>query len=108
MSERWARALLSTYRWAGAASFPFVGGYVAWRASRGKEDAGRRHERYGRATRPRPAGPLIWLHAAGDGETLAITPLAGRLVSMGMNVVLTTGTVASADLAAERLGARVV
>jgi 3-deoxy-D-manno-octulosonic-acid transferase len=35
MSERWARAALSTYRWAGAASYPFVGGYVVWRASKG-------------------------------------------------------------------------
>jgi hypothetical protein len=29
---------LTTYRWAGAAAYPVVGGYVAWRASKGKED----------------------------------------------------------------------
>ncbi len=108
MSERWARALLSTYRWAGAASFPFIGTYVAWRAGRGMEDKARRHERYGRATLPRPAGPLIWLHAAADGETLAIAPLAGRLAAAGMALVLTTGTVASAELVRERLAGRVI
>jgi 3-deoxy-D-manno-octulosonic-acid transferase len=107
MSERWARAVLSTYRWAGAATFPFVGGYVAWRASRGMEDGQRRHERYGRATAPRPAGPLIWLHAAGDGETLAMIPLADRLLSFGMHIVLTTGTVTSAEIVRERLAGRV-
>ena len=108
MSERWARALLSSYRWAGAASFPFIGGYVAWRASKGMEDKTRRHERYGRATVPRPEGPLIWLHAAGDAETLSIIPLADRLLAMGMNVVLTTGTVTSAELVLERLGERAI
>ena len=34
MSERWARAILTTYRWAGAAVYPIVGGYVAWRTMR--------------------------------------------------------------------------
>lgn len=108
MSERWARAVLSTYRWAGAAGYPFVGGYVAWRVSRGKEEAGRRHERYGRATVARPDGPLIWLHAAGEGETLAIVPLASRMLAAGMHVVLTTVTVGSADVVRERLGSRVI
>ncbi|MBX3531436.1 MAG: lipid IV(A) 3-deoxy-D-manno-octulosonic acid transferase [Rhizobiaceae bacterium] len=108
MSERWARAVLSTYRWAGAASFPFVGGYVAWRASRGMEDNARRHERYGRATAQRPAGPLIWVHAANDAETLAIVPLVSRLRALGIGVVLTTGSVTSADIVGERLNGSVI
>ncbi len=108
MSERWARAALSTYRWAGAATFPFIGGYVAWRASKGIEDKQRRHERYGRTGVPRPAGPLIWLHAAGDGETLAIVPLAARLLGSGMSIVLTTGSMSSAEIVRERLGERVI
>lgn len=108
MSERWARAILSTYRWTGAASYPLVGGYVAWRASRGKEDPSRRHERYGRAGRPRPAGPLIWVHAASVGETIAVTGLIGHLLEHGINIVLTTGTVTSAEVARERLDERVI
>jgi 3-deoxy-D-manno-octulosonic-acid transferase len=108
MSERWARALLSTYRWAGAASYPFVGGYVVWRASKGMEDSGRRHERYGRAGQPRPNGPLIWVHAAGEGETIAVIALIEHFLSLGVSVVLTTHTVSSAEVAHERLGDRVI
>ena len=108
MSERWARAILSTYRWAGAAAFPMIGGYVAWRVSKGKEDRARRHERYGRSSRERPDGPLVWVHAASVGETLAVVNLIEHLLAGGINVVLTTGTVTSASLAAERLGERVI
>ncbi|MEO3386244.1 lipid IV(A) 3-deoxy-D-manno-octulosonic acid transferase [Mesorhizobium sp. CAU 1741] len=108
MSERWARAMLTTYRWAGAAAYPIVGTYVAWRASRGKEEHSRRRERYGRAGHDRPEGPLIWVHAASVGETVAVTPLIEQCVDYGINVVLTTGTVTSAQLASERLGDRVI
>lgn len=108
MSERWARAILSTYRWAGAAAYPFVGGYVAWRASKGMEDGQRRRERYGYAAFPRPAGQVIWVHAAGEGEAIAIAALVERLLSLGVDVVMTTGTVGSADAVRERLGERVI
>ena len=108
MSERWARAVLSTYRWAGATAFPFVGGYVVWRASKGMEDRNRRHERYGRAGCPRPAGPLIWVHAAGDGETVAVAALIEHFLSLGVSVVLTTNTMSSAEVARERLGNRII
>jgi len=108
MSERWARAMLSTYRWAGAASYPFVGGYVAWRASQGMADRSRRHERYGKAALARPDGPLIWVHAAGEGETVAVVSLIEHFLSTGVRVVLTTHTVASAHTCRERLGDRVI
>lgn len=108
MSERWARALLATYRIAGAAAYPLIGGYVAWRARRGKEDRARRRERYGRAGRERPEGPLVWMHAASVGETIAVTPLIRQIAGFGINVVLTTGTVTSAQVASERLGDAVI
>ena len=108
MSERWARAMLAAYRWAGAAAYPVIGGYVAWRASKGKEEHSRRRERYGRAGRPRPEGPLIWIHAASVGETIAVVPLIERLLGHGINIVLTTGTVTSAQVARERLGERII
>ena len=108
MSERWARAILTTYRWAGAAAFPMVGGYIVWRAGKGKEDRVRRHERYGRAGHPRPDGPLIWMHAASVGETMAVTGLIEHLLGYGINIVLTTGTVTSAQVAEERLGGDVI
>ncbi len=108
MSERWARRMLGIYSLAGAAAYPLIGGYVAWRASRGKEDPKRRSERYGYPSRARPAGPLVWFHAASVGETLAVIPLVESIVSCGVNVVLTTGTVTSAGLVEKRLGERVI
>ncbi len=104
MSERWARALLSSYRLAGAAVYPLIGTYVAWRASKGKEDRTRRRERYGLAGKERPNGPVIWVHAASVGETIAVVPLVQHILGFGVNVVLTTGTVTSAHVAEERLG----
>ncbi len=108
MSEKWARTVLSAYRWAGAAAFPLVGPYIAWRATKGKEDPNRRLERSGYAGKPRPAGPLIWAHAASVGETIAIVPLLESILDLGVNVVLTTGTVTSAQVAEERLGERII
>ena len=103
MSERWARALLTTYRWAGAAAYPLIGGYIAWRAAKGKEESARRHERYGQSPLTRPPGPLVWVHAASVGETLAVVPLVTHIKSLGINVVMTTGTVTSARIVADRL-----
>ena len=108
MSERWARFVLSTYRWVGAAAFPIVGAYVAFRASKGKEERGRHGERYGNASVARPSGPLIWVHAASVGETSAVTPLVEAIIDTGIHVVLTTGTVTSAKMVQERLGDRVI
>ncbi len=108
MSEKWARLVLSTYRWVGAAAFPIVGAYVAFRASKGKEERGRHGERYGVASVARPSGPLIWVHAASVGETSAVTPLVEAIVDMGIHVVLTTGTVTSAKMVQDRLGDRVI
>ncbi|MBL8579435.1 MAG: lipid IV(A) 3-deoxy-D-manno-octulosonic acid transferase [Mesorhizobium sp.] len=108
MSERWARTVWATYRFAGAAAFPLVGPYVAWRATKGKEDPNRRRERSGYPSKPRPDGPLIWAHAASVGETIAIVPLIENILVLGVNVVLTTGTVTSAQVADERLGDRII
>jgi len=41
-------------------------------SAKGKEDAKRVSERYGIATHARPEGPLIWLHAVGLGEVMAL------------------------------------
>lgn len=108
MSERWARSILTGYRWMGAAIYPILGPYLAIRATKGKEEHARRRERYGRSDVPRPDGPLIWVHAASVGETSAVIPLISLIAAKGITVVLTTGTVTSAKLAAERLGAKVI
>lgn len=37
MSDRLARSILWSYRWLGWAAYPLVGGYIGWRAAKGKE-----------------------------------------------------------------------
>ena len=45
------------------------------RLARGKEDATRWREKLAEPTQPRPDGPLVWLHAVGLGEVLALRGL---------------------------------
>jgi 3-deoxy-D-manno-octulosonic-acid transferase len=104
MSGRMARLALGTYQTAGTLLSPFVGGYLAYRAAKGKEERARRLERSGYASADRPAGPLVWFHAASVGEMNAVIPLIREIRRRDIHVILTTGTVTSAKLAAERIG----
>ena len=49
------------------------------RLRRGKEDPARMREKLGIASAPRPKGRLIWLHAVGVGEVLALPALIAAL-----------------------------
>lgn len=93
---------LVLYRLASHAVAPAVPLLFRTRLKRGKEDPARIGERFGKAGLPRPAGRLIWLHAASVGETMSILPLVPPLGEHS-TVLLTTGTVTSATLAAQRL-----
>ncbi|MDD9909441.1 MAG: lipid IV(A) 3-deoxy-D-manno-octulosonic acid transferase [Ahrensia sp.] len=108
MSDIWARAALRLYRGFGTVAYPFTGLFLRSRARRGKEDRARRAERYGYAAHERPSGPMVWMHAASVGESLAVLPLIERIDSFGINLVLTTGTVTSATIAEERLPKSVI
>ena len=83
---------------------------LRFRERRGKEDPRRLGERLGRPSIARPAGPVVWVHAASVGETSAVLPLAGALEMQrpDVTVLLTTGTVTSARFAAPRLHARTI
>lgn len=74
------------------------------RVARGKEIAARLDERRGIDATPRPAGRLLWLHAASVGESVSLLPVLAALPP-GVQVLLTTGTVTSAALLAQRLPA---
>jgi 3-deoxy-D-manno-octulosonic-acid transferase len=99
---------LRAYRSLTALARPLAPLFLKLRERRGKEDAARRPERLGRPGAPRPAGRLVWLHAASVGETLSVLPLISALAEerKTLSFLLTTGTVTSAKLAAERLGPR--
>ena len=108
MSDLWAKTTLKLYRGLGSFIYPFTGPFLKARARKGKEDRERRGERYGYASWDRPSGPLVWLHAASVGESLAIMPLIKRMESFGISLVFTTGTVTSASVARDRISDRTI
>jgi 3-deoxy-D-manno-octulosonic-acid transferase len=73
-------ALLRAYLLAVRGLGPLLPGYLRRRLKRGKEDPERWREKLGMASLPRPAGPLVWLHAVGLGEVMA---LRGLIAAMG-------------------------
>jgi 3-deoxy-D-manno-octulosonic-acid transferase len=100
---------LRFYRLASIAAAPTLAPQLLnWRLKRGKENPERLTERYGEASLPRPAGPLIWIHGASVGEMLAVIPLIERLRAKNFAVLMTSGTVTSAELAERRLPAGVL
>jgi 3-deoxy-D-manno-octulosonic-acid transferase len=103
--RRVGRDPLRLYRTATTALGPLVRAYLRYRRIRGKEDERRFAERFGVPSRPRPEGPLAWLHAASVGEATSTLALVARLRAErpGLTVLVTTGTVTSAEVMAARL-----
>lgn len=103
MSSLFSKIALGTYRGIGYAAYPFMGPFLRFRASRGKEDRSRRYERYGYPSADKPAGPMVWFHAASVGESMAVMPLVEHVNELGINTIMTTGTVTSAQVMRKRL-----
>lgn len=94
---------LGAYRLATHMAVPLCSSLLALRLRQGKEDPERLAERRGIASLPRPEGALIWLHGASVGETTALLPLVGRLTQGGRHALMTSGTLTSAEVMAQRL-----
>ncbi len=97
--------LLRGYRGLTTVARPVAMTILRRRAARGKEITARLPERLGEATVARPAGALLWFHAASVGETNAILPVIHRVQSQypQANILLTTVTVTASQIAKARL-----
>ena len=75
------------------------------RLKAGKEDPSRINERRGQSPNIRPEGEVIWFHAASVGESIALLGLIENIVEERplTNILITTGTTASANLINTRL-----
>jgi len=89
---------------------PLLSLYLKRRRRFGREDASRYPERRGVASQPRPDGFLIWFHAASVGESMSMLRLVERVLAErgDVRILVTTGTVTSAAMVADRLGGRII
>ena len=97
--------ILPLYACATTLGAPALRLMLARRLRQGREIGERLPERWGEDATPRPPGPLVWLHAASVGESVSVLAVLEALAGAGAQVVMTTGTVTSATLLAQRLPA---
>ncbi|WP_309664000.1 glycosyltransferase N-terminal domain-containing protein [Tabrizicola sp.] len=78
------------------------------RLARGKEDPARWREKLGEATVARPDGRLIWLHAVGIGEVMALRGLIAAMAQAEpeLSFLVTSTARSSAEVFAGNLPAR--
>ncbi|MBT5266923.1 MAG: 3-deoxy-D-manno-octulosonic acid transferase [Rhodospirillaceae bacterium] len=102
--------ILSLYRSIMTLGEPLIERVLANRLARGREDPVRIGERRGVAAVTRPEGQIIWLHAASVGESIGALGLMECLLKRmpDSHLLVTTGTLSSAELLAKRLPERAI
>jgi 3-deoxy-D-manno-octulosonic-acid transferase len=101
---------LAAYRLLTALLEPLAPTALAGRARKGKEDPGRIGERLGRSSTGRPIGEVVWFHGASVGESMSLLPLVEALgrARPDLHLLVTSGTVTSAQVLRKRLSAGVL
>lgn len=86
------------YRILSIIAFPFLALYLLLRVYKKKEDPKRLQERFGKTTKERPQGAIIWLHAVSVGETNSVLVLVDELLKKypQSSILFTTTTLTSA------------
>ncbi len=92
-------ALLWTYLKLSPLIRLFARRHLERRIVRGKENAARYREKMGLTETDRPDGPLIWMHAVGVGEVLALPALIREMQQLdpALNFLLTSSARTSAQ-----------
>lgn len=88
----------------------FARRHLERRIVKGKENPRRYREKLGLPAVQRPDGPLIWMHAVGVGEVLALPALIREILVLDptLNVLLTSSTRTSADAIEHNLPPRTI
>jgi 3-deoxy-D-manno-octulosonic-acid transferase len=100
--------MLSLYKILVFIATPVLYGLLLFRKINKKEDPKRIKERRGIPSVPCPKGHLIWIHAASVGEAQSALILIEKIqkIEAKIHFLITSGTVTSANLMAERLPKR--
>lgn len=101
---------VAAYRAATRAMTPLAAALLRRRLARGKEDPARWREKLGEASAPRPEGRLVWLHAVGLGEVLALRGLIAEMSrqSPALHFLITSSARSSAQVLAANLPPRTI
>ncbi|MGB3146461.1 MAG: glycosyltransferase N-terminal domain-containing protein [Paracoccaceae bacterium] len=99
---------LRAYLWLTHLAGPLARLILKRRQARGREDPARWREKLGQASQPRPEGTLVWLHAVGLGEVLALRGLITAMAAerADLRFLVTSGTLVSARVFAANLPPR--
>ncbi|KAI4310476.1 hypothetical protein MLD38_035452 [Melastoma candidum] len=98
------------YRVLTSALSPLLRLHLHWRRLRGLEHPLRWPERLGRASIPRPPGPLLWFHAVSLGEGMAAIPVIVELMRRRpeYHVLMTTSVLSAFEVIKDFLPSEVL